>query len=164
DLVPRRVPVDVVHLVQVDVVRLEPPQAGLACAADVHRRELRMVRPLRGLAEHLRRQHDLVAPAVPLGEPPSEDLLGEPLPRIASIMAVWKEEPSGWCGTPWSRPRSTPPSRTRCCGGHRTAPSPRPFACTARRTWWRSGRRTGWLPTTGRQWPRRGIEGSPRFS
>ena len=39
DLVPRRVPVDVVELVEVDVVRLQPLQARVEGAADVQRGE-----------------------------------------------------------------------------------------------------------------------------
>jgi hypothetical protein len=35
DLVPRPTPIDVVHLVEVDVIRLQTPKAGLARPADV---------------------------------------------------------------------------------------------------------------------------------
>ena len=39
DLVPRCVPIDVVHLVEVDVVGLQPAQAVLAGLAEVQRRQ-----------------------------------------------------------------------------------------------------------------------------
>ncbi len=83
DLVPRRVPVDVVELVQVDVVGPEPFQAGVHGPADVDRRKLVVVGP-RGsvtghVAVHLGGEHDLVAPLAALGEPGADDLLGPAL-------------------------------------------------------------------------------------
>ena len=79
DLVEGRAPVDVVHLVEVDVVGLQAPQRPLAGAADVARREERVVGPVAHRAVQLGRDDDLVAPAAALGEPPSDDLLGDAL-------------------------------------------------------------------------------------
>ncbi len=76
DLVPRRVAVDVVHLVEVDVVGLQAPQAVVARLTDVQRRQLRRVRPLAATAVDLRREHGLLPPATALREPPADDLLG----------------------------------------------------------------------------------------
>ena len=79
DLVPRRVAVDVVHLVEVDVIGLQPAQALFARAADVQRREPAVVRPLGHRTEDLRREHDLLAPTAALREPAADDLLGHAL-------------------------------------------------------------------------------------
>ena len=76
DLVPRGVPVDVVHLVQVDVVGPQPLQRGVAGAADVQRRQLALVRPRAHAAVELGRQHGSLAPAAAAGEPVADDLLG----------------------------------------------------------------------------------------
>ena len=79
DLVPRRLPVDVVHLVQVDVVGLETTQRRLARAPDVARRQERVVRPVRHAAVELRCDDRLLAAAAALSEPPADDLLGPAL-------------------------------------------------------------------------------------
>ena len=76
DLVPRGVTVDVVHLVEVDVVGLQAPQAVVARLTDVQRRQLRRVRPLVATAVDLGREHGLLPPATALREPPADDLLG----------------------------------------------------------------------------------------
>ncbi len=76
DLVPGRVPVDVVHLVQVDVVGLQAAQAGLAGVADVPGREPRRVRPAVAPVEDLGGEHDLLPPLPALGEPATDDRLG----------------------------------------------------------------------------------------
>ena len=46
DLVPRRVPVDVVELVEVDVVGLQALEAGVQGAPDVQRGQLGLVGPV----------------------------------------------------------------------------------------------------------------------
>src|SRR5215211_1007791 len=61
DLRPRRGPVDVVHLVQVDVIGLQPPHARLAGAANVVGRQSAVVRAESHRLVHLRRQDDVVA-------------------------------------------------------------------------------------------------------
>ena len=76
DLVPGRGPVDVVHLEEIDRVRLHPAERLLARADDVQRREARLVRPVAHRPVHLRGEDDLLAPAAALREPPAEDLLG----------------------------------------------------------------------------------------
>src|SRR5262249_28176333 len=67
--------VDVVHLVEVDVVGLQVPQARLARLADVERGEAPLVGPLPGGAEDLRREHQAVATPAALGEPAADDPL-----------------------------------------------------------------------------------------
>ena len=76
DLVPRRGAVDVMHLVQVDVIGLQPAEALVARGADVSRRQPAVVRPLGHRAEDLGREHDLLAASAALREPAADDLLG----------------------------------------------------------------------------------------
>ena len=79
DLVPARVAVDVMHLVQVDAVGLQPAQRRLAVADDVASGDT----PGAGFVAHraidLGGKHDSVSPARVRGEPATEDLLGPPL-------------------------------------------------------------------------------------
>ena len=63
DLLPRRVAVDVVHLVQVDVVGLQAPQAASHARADVVGRQPALVRALAHAAVDLGGQHDLARAA-----------------------------------------------------------------------------------------------------
>ena len=60
---PRRGALDVVHLVQVDVVGLEPAQAGVARLADVIRRHALVVDARPHRIAQLGRQHDSLAVA-----------------------------------------------------------------------------------------------------
>ncbi len=92
DLFPRRVAIDVVHLVKVDVVGLEAPQAPLARGADVPGRQVILVRPLAHLAVHLGGEHDLLAPAAPLREPAADDLLGHALALLPPVDVGGVEE------------------------------------------------------------------------
>jgi hypothetical protein len=64
DLLPRRRPVDVVHLVEVDVVGLQPAQAVLAGLVDVVGRQV----PVVWAGAH--RLVDLVASTIPSRRPP----------------------------------------------------------------------------------------------
>ena len=84
DLVPRGVPVHVVHLVQIDAVRPQPPQRVVAGLADVHGGQEAVVRPLPLAAVQLRGQdHHVPAPG-PGPEPVPDDLLADTLgPRAA---------------------------------------------------------------------------------
>jgi hypothetical protein len=65
----------VVHLVEVDVVGLEPAEAGLAGAPDVEGGEATIVRPQAHGLVCLGRQHDVLAPATAL-QPPADDVFG----------------------------------------------------------------------------------------
>ncbi len=76
DLLPRRAPVDVVHLVHVDVVGAHPLERGVARAPDVQRGQAAVVGPLARREVELGGQDGPVAPAAPGGEPPADDLLG----------------------------------------------------------------------------------------
>jgi hypothetical protein len=81
DLLPRRGPVNVVHLIQVDVIGLQPPQARLAGAANVVGRQPAIVRAESHRLVHLRRQDDVVA--VPAALQPSADgLLRDAVPLL----------------------------------------------------------------------------------
>src|SRR3954449_2911324 len=79
DLLPRRLQVDVMELVEVDPVGLQPAQRGLAGADDVARRQEGVVGPVGHAAVHLGRQHGLVPPLPALGEPRADHLLGAAL-------------------------------------------------------------------------------------
>src|SRR5262249_30272402 len=76
DLVPGRPAIDVMHLVEVDRVGLEPLERALARADDVERGEPRLVRPVSHRSEDLGREDDLLAAAAALREPAADDLLG----------------------------------------------------------------------------------------
>jgi hypothetical protein len=81
----------VVHLVEVDVVDLQPPQARLAGAADVVGGQSAVVRAQPHRLVHLGRQDDVVAvPAAP--QPPADGLLGDAVPLAMS----------GDCGPPYT--------------------------------------------------------------
>src|SRR5262249_1388241 len=92
NLVPRCVTVDVMHLVEVDVVRLEPSQALVARTADVERGEPLVVRSLAHAALDLGRQDDLLAPPAALLEPATDDLLGHALTRLPAVDVRGVEE------------------------------------------------------------------------
>src|SRR3954447_7375773 len=79
DLLPRRLQVDVVELVEVDPVGLQPAQRGLAGADDVACRQEGVVRPVGHPAVHLGRQDRPVPPLAALGEPRADHLLGAAL-------------------------------------------------------------------------------------
>ena len=80
------------HLVEVDVVGLHPPQAVVAGRADVARREPPVVGPLRHRPVQLGRQHDLLAPPAALREPAADDLLGGAGALVAAVAVGGVEE------------------------------------------------------------------------
>jgi len=92
DLVPRRVPVDVVELVDVDVVGLQPLQARVERATDVERREPAVVRPVGHVAVQLGREHGALAPPSTRGEPVAHDLLGDATPNPRAVHVGRVEE------------------------------------------------------------------------
>ena len=65
-----------VHLVQVDVVGLQPLERTFHRLADVQRGELLLVRPVAHAPVHLCGHHHFLAPAAALGKPASHNLLG----------------------------------------------------------------------------------------
>src|SRR5438128_3388221 len=91
-LVPRRVPVDVVHLVEVDVVGAQAAQAALARLADVRGGEAPVVRTRAHPPVDLRREDDPLAPAATLREPAADDLLGDALARAPAVHVGRVEE------------------------------------------------------------------------
>ena len=93
DLVPWCVAIDVVHLVQVDVVGLQPAEAVLTRLPDVQRGELALVRPRTARVVHLRRDDDAFAPAITLREPPADDRLGEAVPVAVDVGGVEEVQP-----------------------------------------------------------------------
>jgi hypothetical protein len=66
----------VVHLVEVDVVGLQPLQRGVRGTTDVERRELALVGPVTHVAVELGGEHGALAATAAAGEPAAEDLLG----------------------------------------------------------------------------------------
>src|SRR5437016_4585796 len=91
-LVPRRVPVDVVHLVEVDVVGAQAAQAALARLADVIGGEAPVVRTRAHPPVDLGREDDPLAPATALREPAADDLLGDALARAPAVHVGRVEE------------------------------------------------------------------------
>ena len=85
DLFPRRFAIDVVHLVQIDMVGLQPPQAVLAGLPDMECREPSLIRPVPHPAIDLRRQNHFFAAPAALREPPAENLLGDALADLPTI-------------------------------------------------------------------------------
>jgi hypothetical protein len=81
-----------VHLVQVDVIGLEPSQAVLTGPPDVVGRETTLVRALAHLVVHLGRQHDPLAPRAALRQPAPDDLLGDALAELPAIHIGGVEE------------------------------------------------------------------------
>src|SRR5437667_19315 len=124
-LVPRRVPVDVVHLVEVDVVGAQAAQAALARLADVIGGEAPVVRTRAHPPVDLGREDDPLAPATALREPAADDLLGDALARAPAARA-WHggtarmRAPRSWSRArrprAASRPPPRPPGRRRARG------------------------------------------------
>jgi hypothetical protein len=92
DLVPRAVTVDVVHLVEIDPVRLQPAEAALAMFTDLVGTEAGAIavdfRQI-GLAIDrvidLRCQYDGVAAAAALRQPAPDDFLGRPVLDVPAV-------------------------------------------------------------------------------
>ncbi len=86
DFIPRAGAIDVVHLVEIDPVRLQASEAALAVLANlvsaqagavaVHLRQVRL--PINRVVD-LRCEHNRVAAAAALRQPAPDNLLGEPL-------------------------------------------------------------------------------------
>ena len=68
-----------VHLVDVDVVGLQALQRCVARAADVERRQLALVRPLRHVAVQLRREDGFLPTPAAAREPVANDVFGQAL-------------------------------------------------------------------------------------
>ena len=92
DLFPRRLSVDVVHLVEIDVIGLQPLERAFAGLPDVKRGELRVVRSVAHWVVDLRREDDLLAPPAALREPASDDLLGPPFAALPAVDVGGVEE------------------------------------------------------------------------
>ena len=65
------------HLIEVDVIGLHPPQAVFARLADVERGKLAVVRRRAARVVDLRRDHDALTPPITLREPTAHDGLGQ---------------------------------------------------------------------------------------
>src|ERR1039457_5279665 len=92
DLVERCAPVDVVHLIEVDVIGLQAPEGSLACVADVARREERVIGPVAHRAVELGRDHHLLATPSTLSEPAADDLFGDALALLPAVDVGGVEE------------------------------------------------------------------------
>src|SRR5688572_1786404 len=90
DLLPRRVPIDVVELVEIDVVGLQPAQTCIERSADVERRQLAFVGPAPHLAIDLGGDDGPLPPAAAAGEPVADD--GFRLARLAAVAVGGVEE------------------------------------------------------------------------
>ncbi len=76
DLIPGRVTINVVHLVQIDMVGFEPAQAILTCPANMIRRQAAVVGSFPHRPIHFCREHDALAPPA-LCQPAPDDLFGK---------------------------------------------------------------------------------------
>lgn len=77
DFLPRCGPVDVMHLVQVDMIGLQAPEAGIAGAADVIRRQVFVVGADVHRLVHFCGQYDPVATGLVLRQPLADVFLGD---------------------------------------------------------------------------------------
>src|ERR1019366_5330434 len=82
DLIPRRIPVDVMHLVQVDVVGPQAPQRGVARAPDVERGKPVLIGPVTHRPVQLGSQHSALAAPAARREPVADDLFGPARMRL----------------------------------------------------------------------------------
>src|SRR5262245_49099449 len=80
------------HLIEVDVIGCEPPQAFLAGPTDVDGGEPGIVRAAAHPSVDLGGEHDLFAPTSALREPAPDDLLGHPLARLPAVDVGGVEE------------------------------------------------------------------------
>src|SRR5688572_1304166 len=80
------------HLVKVDVIGLQSPQALLACSTDVAGRETSVIRPFGHRAERLRGEHHLLPPAATEREPAPDDLLRAAGAETAAVTVRSVEE------------------------------------------------------------------------
>ncbi len=64
------------HLIEIDAVGLQTPQARLASSFDVQSRQPRLIRPIAHPTEHLRCQYNFFTPSPTLSEPTPHNLLG----------------------------------------------------------------------------------------
>src|SRR5689334_13439376 len=85
DLVPGRVPVDVVHLVEIDAIGAQAAEALVARAPDVVRGEPAVVRPFAHLRVDLGREDDSVPSRRVLREPAPDDLLRDALAGLPAV-------------------------------------------------------------------------------
>src|SRR5581483_10361736 len=92
DLLPGALPIDVMHLIQIEMVGAQAPQTALARFTDMPRREPRLIRPIAHAAVHLRRKHDFLAAAAALREPAADDLFGYAFANLPAIDVRGVEE------------------------------------------------------------------------
>jgi hypothetical protein len=88
-LVPWGASINVVHLVEVDMICLQPLQAVLASPANVVGREAAVVRAAAHWLVHFGSQDDPVAPPT-LGQPPADNLLRD----AVALLHVWSLGPA----------------------------------------------------------------------
>ncbi len=84
--VPGGVPVDVVHLEQVDPVRFQPPQGRIARGDDVARGKTGLIGPVVHGVSDLGGKDDLFPAAPAAGEPGAEELLGIALVLLPAVL------------------------------------------------------------------------------
>src|SRR5688572_30115486 len=85
EFLPGTVTIDVMHLVKIDVVCLQPTEAFFAGPLDMKGRQSRLVGPVAHAAIDLGGQHDLVAPPAALRQPAPDDLFGDAFADFPSI-------------------------------------------------------------------------------
>src|SRR5205823_428852 len=84
NLFPRRVAVDVVHLVQIDAIGLEPAEAAFARLADMQGAAAAIVHASAHTALVFGGEDDLLALVTVGGEPAAEDLLRDAFVRFSA--------------------------------------------------------------------------------
>src|SRR5215217_4038345 len=108
-LLPRRLPVDVVHLVEVDVVGLQSAQARLARAPDVVGGQPAVVGAETHRLVHLRGEDDVVAVAAS-SQPAADDLLRDAVPLAMSAERPGLDQVKTTLGMAHQTSANAPPS------------------------------------------------------
>ncbi len=73
------------HLVEIEMVRLEAAEALFAGAPDVQSRQARLIGPGAHAAEDFRGEHHLLPPAAALGTPSPDDLFRDPFAHFPAV-------------------------------------------------------------------------------
>jgi len=85
DLVPRCIAINVMHLIEIDAIGAQAPQAVLAGTLDVICGQAALVGAIAHAPEHFSRQDDALTPRPALVEPAPDDLLGDPFAGLPAV-------------------------------------------------------------------------------
>ena len=85
DFFPRAIAVDVMHLIHINVIRLQTLQAGFTGALNIDGRQAHAVRPFSHLAVNFGGDDGLLASIATKGKPTPDDLLSNAFSELTSI-------------------------------------------------------------------------------